>query len=541
MSGGTLGATREPVGARIHAMRLPRWSAPAWGAIAVAALSLALACWWLAVDRSVPYNDAAQNLFYAFRYHDLLEQGRVLDAFDLPNWYPPLTYLIGAAAASVAGVHVWVPILAQDLVCVPLLALACYRVGRMSQSPPAPLAGLLAVVFALGTPLIVEQLHLLMLDVPQATFAAVAVWLVLESGRFARTGTAALAGSALGLGLATKELAAFYVVGLVACVLARGGGWRNWRGLLAFASAAVVVAAPWYVRQAMLGQLGRLWGAAGSGGAVPPLAHPPLVSLDNLLWYGWATLDGLLFAPLFAFAVVGVGAAVVRVSRARPLHDVTPELLCGLGGAFVVLLAMPHKDMRYTIGLIVYLAVLGTTWMVRLAPAPRTVAVALLVAATAAAHLGATFGVGGETARRLPGARDATWGEGVPPHERVVVYSNQNFSVSGPHRRPDVLALLRGLRAEGVAVVGFLDTVDSYDRNFEEIGLWVLSRVAGLQVVERPEALPAPGPGQAIAIREQPSDGAAPPCMWLADGSGVWLRIGSAPGAPPPPQCPRVQ
>jgi hypothetical protein len=44
-------------------------------------------------------------------------------------------------------------------VFVPLLALACYRVGRRTQSPPAPAAGLLAVVFALGTPLLICPLR----------------------------------------------------------------------------------------------------------------------------------------------------------------------------------------------------------------------------------------------------------------------------------------------------------------------------------------------------------------------------------------------
>ena len=76
--------------------------------------------------------------------------------------------------------------LAQNLVFVPLLALACYRVGRMVAGPRA---GLLAVVFALGTPLIAEQFHVFMLDAPQATLVAVAVWLILASDRFARSGS----------------------------------------------------------------------------------------------------------------------------------------------------------------------------------------------------------------------------------------------------------------------------------------------------------------------------------------------------------------
>jgi 4-amino-4-deoxy-L-arabinose transferase-like glycosyltransferase len=510
-----------------------RLSGQAWGAIALAIAFLALTAWWVTVDRSVPYNDAAQHLFFAFRYHDLLAEGHVLRIVDFPSFYPPATYLLGAAAAFVGGVHVAVPILAQNLVYVPLLALACYQIGRLLAGSTA---GLLAVVFALGAPLVIEQFHVFMLDIPQASLVAVSIWLILASDRFARVGLAALAGLAIGIGFASKELAPLYLIGLVPCVLIRGGGWRNWRGLLAFVGVALLAGAPWYVRQITLGEGDKLLHAAGSGGDVPPAAAPALASLDNLLWYFWATLDGLLFAPLFVFATIGVGAAIARVARARPANDLTLELLCGLGGAWLALTVMPHHDMRYTLSLIGFLAVLGTVWIVRLSSTPRTVAIALLGAAIVAAQIGATFGVGGETSRQLPGARRAAYGEGVPPRDRLIVYSNQNFIVSGPRRSPDVLALLEALRRQGVTTIGFADQVESYDRYFEEIGLYVLARVAHMQVFPEPEAITALAPGQALAIRAQSLEGA--PCIVLGDGSGVWLRVGVAGGSPPQASCP---
>jgi uncharacterized membrane protein YsdA (DUF1294 family) len=512
---------------------LGRSSGPAWGAAAVVVGFIALTAWWLSVDRSVPYNDAAQHLFFAFRYRDMLERGEVLQVVDFPSFYPPATYLLGAAASFVAGVHVAVPILAQNIVYVPLLALACYGIGRVLEGP---LAGLLAVVFALGAPLIVEQFHVFMLDIPQAALVAVAAWQILASDRFARVGPSAIAGLALGVGIASKSLAPVYLVGLVACVLARGG-WRNWRGFAAFAGVALAIGAPWYLRQAWVGEASKLLHAAGSGGDVPPAASPALLSTDNLLWYFWATLDGLLFAPLFALAAVGVGTAVARVARRRPRDDHTLELLSGLGGAWLALTLMPHKDMRYTIGLIVFLAVLGTIWIVRLAPAPRAIAISLLGAAIVAANLGATFGVGDETSRQLPGARRAEWGEGVPPRGRVIVYASENFIVSGPRRDPDVPALLNALRRQGVTTVQFVDQVESFDRNFEEMGLWVLARVAGLQVVPEGTGLAALGPGQAVAIRSPAGKGQAP-CLTLADGSSVILRVGTAEGGPGVVHCP---
>lgn len=537
-TGGSRTATPARAAAAARALAgLSRIGGWAWAAAAVAAAFVALSAWWLSVDRSVPYNDAAQHLFFAFSFREALNEGELIRALGYGQFYPPAAYLLGALATVVGGVSIATPILAQNILFVPLLAVACFQLGRMTTSPPSPAAGLLAVVFALSAPLIVEQFHVFMLDIPQTALAAAAVWLVIASGRFARVGVAASAGVALGLGIATKELAPVYVVGVVACALAREGGWRNWRGLLAFATAAAVVGLPWYVRQVVLGHGHLLVEAAGGGRDVPPAAHPPLVSAANAAWYLWATLDALLFAPLFAFAAVGVGTAVVRVRRTRAADDPTPELLVGLGTAWLLLTLMPHHDLRYAMGFIVFLAVLGTAWIVRLGPAPRSLAAALLVAAIALAQLGATFGVGGITTRHLPGNRRALDGEGVPPRGRVIVYASNDYMVSGPQSQPDVLALLRVLRREGVATVGWQDEVEAWDRYFEEIGLIDFAYVARLGVIPEQSRSSALEAGQAMLIRARAIGGAGAPCLRFADGSGVWVHLGVT-GAMPRTACP---
>jgi dolichyl-phosphate-mannose-protein mannosyltransferase len=544
---GSLGAAtlRRTDAPLARALALPRrLSLPAWGAIAMVVASIAITGWWLSVNEGVPYNDAAQHLFWSLHVHDLISSGKPEQVFDFRSFYPPATFLLGAAATYVGGVTVAAPILAQNLVYVPLLALACFQIGRMLGGPRA---GLLAVAFALGSPLVIEQFHVFMLDAPQAALVAVAAWLILASERFSRTGIAALAGLAVGVGIESKQLVPLYLAGLVACVLARGG-WRNWRGFAVFAALALLVGSPWYVRQLALGHTEMLHAASIGGdasaiaeGAAYPPARPPLFSSDNALWYFWATLDGLLFAPLFAFAAIGVGAAVTRVARARPRHDLTLELLCGLGGAWLALTVMPHKDMRYTLGLIIFLAVLGTVWLVRLSPGRRRVATSLLVLAIVAAHVGATFGVGPETSRQLPGARRADFGEGVPPRDRVIVYENHDYMVSGPVRHADVPGLFQALKRVGVVGVAWVDRVEPWDKNFEDTGLWVLARVANLPVLAQGGQLDRPGPGQALLVRAQGSTDLGSPCLRLADGSGVWVLLGTGnPKHPQQPFCPRL-
>ncbi len=516
--------------------RLGRISGWAWGAVALVVGFVCLTAWWLSVDRSVQYNDAAQHLFFAFSFRDALDHGSLLSAIGYGNFYPPATYVLGAVSTLVGGANIATPILAQNVVYVPLLALACYQLGRMAAGRSA---GLLAVLFALGAPLIAEQFHVFMLDAPLTALIAVTVWLLIASKRFARVGFAALAGLALGLAIVTKALAPAYVVGVLACLLVRGGGWRNWRGILAFGTVALVVGAPWYVRQLALGHASLLLEAAGGGRDVPAAASPPTLSVSNVAWYGWATLNGLLFAPLSAFAAVGVCAAVVRVTRTRALGDPTLELLCGLGTAWLLLLLMPHHDMRYTMELVVFLAVLGTAWIVRLRPAPRTLAVALLAAAIVAAQMGATLGVGGETLRRLPGNRRAAYGEGVPPRGRVIVYASSDYMVSGPRAHPDLLGLFKALRREGATNLEWFDQVEPWDSWFENIGLVVFAYVAKLGVIPEQERSPALEQGQVALIRAHTLGGAGPPCLRLADGTGVWVHVGVAQQAPES-HCPAI-
>ena len=306
------GAISRPRRARL-AVHVPTWSSSAWWAIAGTSAFVLLTLWWLTQDQAVPYGDAAEELWAAFRFRDYLLRGDIGAIFEYPAYYPPYGLLLGGLMATVGGVGRNAVVLGVNLVCVPLLALSCYRVGRMVAGPQA---GALAVVFALGSPLLIEQFHVFIIDAPEATIVAASVWLTLLSDRFERVGIAALAGLAVGIGTGTKAQFPLYLAGLVAVVLLRGG-WRNARGFAAFAVVAVAVAAPWYVEHA--DRLWLMWRAAGTGEGllfpVPPLARPPLLSSANVQWYGWATLNGLLFAPLTAFALVGVVDAGRRLWR----------------------------------------------------------------------------------------------------------------------------------------------------------------------------------------------------------------------------------
>ncbi|HKG38863.1 MAG TPA: glycosyltransferase family 39 protein [Conexibacter sp.] len=506
-------------------MRVSAWSAAAWVALAATAAFLLLTFWWLTQDRAMPYGDSAEHLMTAFYFHDRVLSGDLLRPLVYHSVYAPLAPFIGSLGIFVGGRTVAAPVIAENLVFVPLLALGCYHVGRLAFGR---MAGALAVVFALGSPLIAEQFHVLMLDAPQAALVAACVWLVAASDRFRRVGLSAAVGAVVGLGLIEKQSFALYVAGFLLLVLLRGG-WRNWRGISAFLVVAFVIAAPWYA--AHLSDVETFTGVAGGGPTVPILAKPPLLSLDNLLWYFWATANGLLFAPLLTFAVVGVVFAVVAVARHRETSDLVPELIGGLALAWLAITVLPHHDMRYTMPLIVYVAVLATGWIPRLPRTPRTVVLAVLAGAVVATTLGATFGVGTRSETPLPGTRFAPRGEGVPPLETIVVYSSNNLLVSGPREGGDILGVMKALRHEGVReVVGSDDEAPIWDPDYNANGLLLFARMARLRVPTEAIEFNTLEARQALMLRRPELPGAGPPCARLPNGDGVWVSIGAPSG-----------
>ena len=95
----------------------------------------------------------------------------------------------------------------------------------------------------------------------------------------------------------------------------------------------------------------------------------PRFTLDAVTWYGWIAVNNQYFVPLMALFLIGTVLALRELRRRRHL----PELLAGLaGGYLVVTLAFAIRDPRYTLPLVVFVAVLATGWItvVSSTPAP---------------------------------------------------------------------------------------------------------------------------------------------------------------------------
>jgi hypothetical protein len=219
-----------------------------------------------------------------------------------------------------------------------------------------------------------------------------------------------------------------------------------------------------------------------------------------------------------------------------------------------------RHDTRFAAPLIVYVAVLGTTWIVRSRAPVRRVATACLGLAVVAATLGATFGAGGNV--RILRAHDSSANPaffGVPPRGQITLYANRGLTVSGPHRGPDLFALLDGLHDAGAVNLSWhTGETPTGDRTLEFQGVNVLAGFARLADDETTTLWPWTGRSIPVGFIRMPAavtprlrfllgtGSARPPprCVVLADGTFVWLALrkrAPVPGKPLPPNhfvCP---
>jgi len=476
-------------------------------------LFIGVTAWWLTQDSHVPDYDSGIHLKNAFGYYNAVMGGKL--GFPLTGYsgYAPFAELVGSVGRFVGGAHIGSAVLAQNLVFVPLLALGCYQVGRLVANATA---GLLAVVFALGAPMIVGEFHEYLLDPPLAALVAVTVWLLLASDRFDGIWYCAAAGVIAGLGMLTKQSYPVYVAGLVLVMLARGG-WRNWRGVLVFAAAAAVVAGPWYVLHLQQVQdSGKVVEAAATAEG----RNPPRQTAENLSWYVWAVTNRVLLVPLSLFAAAGTVVAAVRFWRTRARDDLMPELVGGLFVSWLLLTFFLHfKDNRYALPVLVYLAVIGTFWIVTLARPWRqlaTVAVAVLAAMNFAA---VSFGLGKAVTVHVPG-----YPTRVPDQGDLTFYTSNGWLTGGPERGGDIPGIVEREVDRGVKTLGFEPGGPIF---FNANGLAALASLNEVKVTMDPKTLPRDG----LFVFTRDAKGRfSRPCVTASDGTPVFFARGGQKG-----------
>jgi 4-amino-4-deoxy-L-arabinose transferase-like glycosyltransferase len=528
-----------------------------WWVVVATLVFFVVTIWWITQDRRVPDFDEGNHLIDAFVVHAELASGNLTAPFTDFNSYPPLVHIVGALGIFVGGLHEAAVMLADNVVFLPLLAGGCYLAGSAANGRRA---GLLAALFALGTPMIVSEMREYYVDPGEAAMVAISVGSVVATRRFERVWVSVLAGIACGIGMLSKETFPLFVGGfgvlyVLRCEWRRWRGPvvfpRHWRGLLAFLAVGAALALPWYLyHRAQLGILtsgatAGSGGAAGTGGVgVGGVAgaagdQPARYSAANASWYLWNMLNHELLLPLTLLFLIGLCVALWRFVRHPTRADLTPELLAGGLVSWLGISYINLKDPRYSLPALVYVAVFATGWVatapgrVRPWPAARAVAIrpwltTLTIAIVAYNFIAVSFGVGPTLTISLPGVGPA--GNSLAGARTITFVSPQGWLRGPPTIDGDLLALLRGLRRDGFQLVEF-DGGSTNSAEFNNAGLTAMSIEAGIGVPPE-NNLPAMTDRDAFLLRRTPMPGDPPACQRLQDGTGVYAVVGDPLVAP---------
>lgn len=474
---------------------MPHWQAQV---LAGAVLGfIGITAWWWSQNTTMLDWDSGIHMNLAFFDATALREHAFTEPFGIYTTYPPLVHLVGAIAILAFGMHPMAVAVVHNVVFVPLLAFGCYGVGSELGGRQA---GLLAGLFAICTPMFTSMMHAYDIDPAQTAMVAASVWALLASKRFERVGTAALAGVLCGLALLTKETSILFLVGIVVSVVCRGGH-RQRSGLAAFLGCALIVAGPWYLYH--LHQLLTTFTTIAQLRPNPAQA-PPIVSGANLSWYFWDLVNQQAGGPLALAFLAGFVIAVARATKDRqsPIRD----LLAGAVSSYVLISCLNHKDPRYSLPALVYVAVLGTFWVPRIER--RALRWFLTVGVSGVALLssvGMSFGLGGAGTRlmvSLPGAAATMIDPGS-----FTLYENQGWLRGAPTQDGNALALLRAMRQEGVRSLAVDPNVDQLD--YSASGLLPLADAAGLRLVFPPRS----GTFQRYMLIRRTHQGEPAPCQ----------------------------
>jgi hypothetical protein len=179
--------------------------------------------------------------------------------------------------------------------------------------------------------------------------------------------------------------------------------------------------------------------------------------------------------------------------------------------------------------------VLGVGWMTRLPKAGVALGVGVLCAVAVANTLGDTLGVG----RPVFAQVGAEHPESQLRTGRVTLYSADGYQgVSAPRRQPDLLPVLRGLRATGVRRI-VVTQVPGYT-DLSAAGLNSLLQIARLEYISplRPDRATSSDAYLVHAALGQGPLGRAA-CVRLYDGTGILFVRGNPFVRSPRFACPR--
>jgi hypothetical protein len=353
--------------------------------VALVALLAAVTALWVSIDRRPPESDHANHLERALRCHLILARGgpgRWQAILDESSFYPPI---VSCAAGLLYFIAPVAPLTAQS-VMLAALALAIAVIFVLGRRLFGVEGGLLAAFFFATAPFAVFSLDNFQLDLPLTAMVALALYMLVRTEHFARTGATLGLGVVLGLGMLTKPTFAAYVLPPLLWPLAmswRSADRRRRLGTLALAlGIAAVIALPWYGPRLIglpMQIVNRSFKQAAEAGQVEAF-----------------TPAGVLFYPRVFLPQFGLLAGVLcawGLWALRRRADCRVFLWLAVLAPFAMFSLIQNKNLRYTLPILPAAALATAAGVRALSPRWRRPVVWLCAAVAALSVSMADFGI----------------------------------------------------------------------------------------------------------------------------------------------------
>lgn len=362
---------------------------------------------WVIHESRPPHWDMGRHLWTSLLYLQQLHFKTFYRLWTNYYFYPPFRYWVTIPFYLLFGTSMTVAIM-SNVVFVAIMAFSVYGIGLELWNRST---GLLASLFVLSMPIFASQFKEYQLDAQLSAMVALSLYLLIKTHEFSDRRFSFLFGLSFGLGMLTKWTFFLSMALPLAYALwravrapspARENNLKNikWSALVAFG-----VSILWYgnhprmLKNDLLGN-----GFKGE--------DAPWHSLEALFWYPERLETIQLY--LLPTCMLAAGLALTLVRKHRP--NIYPLLLI-LGSYF---LSLPlHKDVRYTMPMLVGASILGVYWIPLItAKVTRRLLLTLWIAYCAFSFWGTSFGFG-----FMP--KETHWGP-------LMVFNQGGYSTAAP-------------------------------------------------------------------------------------------------------------
>jgi len=339
---------------------------------------------WITTETRPPHWDMGRHLWTSLIYLDNLYHFRhIYRLWTDYYFYPPFRHWVTIPFYLVFGKTLAVAV-GSNLFFVAVLAFSMYGIGRELWNRTT---GLLAALFILASPYYVSQFKEYMMDAPLGSMVALSLFLLLKTENFSNKGNSRWLGFSMGLGMLTKwNFAPCMVVPLI-YVLVQGwkkdpsgknGERSNILWALVIASGVSLL---WYANHPRMLREDLVISSLETG-------KPPFFNWDAQWFYFWVLEKNQLFLVPFLMFLGGLFWSAFS----RRVWDKNKILVLFVLGNYF-LFNLIHRDLRYTMPMMVGVSALAVFWIGEIGAAwARTMAVVLTVAYCAFAFWAVSFG-----------------------------------------------------------------------------------------------------------------------------------------------------